>query len=74
MTVFVPKTAYKYPNNTLEIKAVGYKTKTVTMTREIRWACAILDAPLVLPLLFDIQSNNIWHSSPRKINYNLEKE
>lgn len=69
--VKVPKSA-KQGNSKIEIKADGYETSTINMTRKVSVGYTILDICTgVIWLGIDFATGNIYKPRPNKINYNL---
>ena len=69
--VKVPKSA-KQGNSKIEIKADGYETSTVNMTRKVSVGFTILDICTgVIWLGIDFATGNIYKPRPNKIIYNL---
>ena len=69
--VKVPKNA-KPGNSKIEIKADGYETTTINMTRKISVGYTILDILTgVIWLGIDFATGNIYKPRPNKMSYNL---
>ncbi len=67
----IPKSA-RQGNSTVEIKAKGYKTEKVNMTRKVSVGFTILDICTgVVWLGIDFATGNIYKPRPNKIEYNL---
>ena len=73
--IFIPKNAYLIPErNFIEIKAEGYKTKKIIMTRKIRYGYFVLDLLFLgIPLIGDFATGKIYKPVPMRIGYELEK-
>lgn len=71
INVKIPKSA-KQGNSKIEIKADGYETSTINMTRKVSVGYTILDIFTgVIWLGIDFATGNIYKPRPNKIIYNL---
>lgn len=66
-------------NSYIEIKADGYETAKINMTRKVSVGFMFLDIfpgmiLLPLPLIIDFVTGNIYKPRPNKIDYYLEKK
>ncbi len=69
--VKIPKSA-KQGNSTVEVKAEGYETSTINMTRKVSVGYTVLDILTgVVWLGIDFATGNIYKPRPNKIDYNL---
>jgi hypothetical protein len=70
----IPKSA-KQGNSYIEVKADGYETSKISMTRKASVGFIILDICFgILPLGIDLITGNIYKPHPNKIDYHLEKK
>lgn len=73
--VKVPKNGLKSGQLTLEIRAEGYKSQFVTLTRKTKVAAVIGDVVTgVVWLIVDFADGAIYKAYPSKIRYSLEPE
>ncbi len=72
MEVFIPKTSYIAKRNFIAIKAEGYQSQTIEISRRVRPFYFILDCIFLgIPLYIDYKTGKIWKPFPAKINYHL---
>ncbi|MEI6048347.1 MAG: hypothetical protein WCS03_05570 [Bacteroidota bacterium] len=72
--VRVPKSA-KQGNSYIEVKADGFETSKISMTRKVSVGYTILDICFgLLPLGIDFATGNIYKPRPNRIDYFLEKK
>lgn len=65
----------KQGNSYIEVKAEGYETSKISMTRKASAGFIILDICFgILPLGVDFVTGNIYNPRPNKIDYFLEKK
>ena len=61
-------------NSYLEIKADGYETAKISLTRKVSVLFTLLDIPLIIPLVIDYATGNIYKPRPNRVDYYLEKK
>ncbi len=60
-------------NSYIEIKADGYETSKISLTRKVSVGFTVLDiCCLILPLAIDFATGNIYMPRPNRIDYYLE--
>jgi len=65
----------KQGNSYVEVKADGYETSKISMTRKASVGFIILDICFgIIPLGIDFVTGNIYKPRPNKIDYYLEKK
>lgn len=64
----------KQGNSYIEIKADGYETARINLTRKMSVGYFLLDLPLFVPLCIDLLTGNIYKPRPNRIDYYLEKK
>ena len=70
----IPKTI-KNAQHTIEIKAEGYETQTITTNRKLSVGYLVLDICTgIVWTAIDFATGNIYLQKPKKIKYNLMKK
>ncbi len=59
-------------NSYVEIKADGYETAKISLTRKVSVIFTLLDIPLIIPLVIDYATGNIYKPRPHRVDYYLE--
>ena len=66
----------KQGNSYIEVKADGYETSKINLTRKVSVGFMLLDIfpGMFLPLIVDFATGNIYKPRPNRIDYYLERK